>query len=208
MNNRWIVPWNKKLFLQNTSESDSSVSMGVFRRASRLEAYADEKLRQLTEAHEKKKKKKFVPFNCCRSTMVSGRRFSGLQLMMAGFKLRGFSVSISRILRCSDYITFETMYFAMGENCEKPDLALQIIQQRKFRWSHFFRGSVHTEILEDAYRVWLEYQWQKFILLIWNENDVTVKRVTKNVILLGSIPATVICHSRLVCSGELVLSWK
>uniref|UniRef100_A0A915PV57 Plus3 domain-containing protein n=1 Tax=Setaria digitata TaxID=48799 RepID=A0A915PV57_9BILA len=61
---------------ENTSGSESSLS-GIYRRASKLDVYTDEKLRQLSEAYEKKKKKKFVPFNCCRSTMVSSGSSGG-----------------------------------------------------------------------------------------------------------------------------------
>ncbi|VDM93790.1 unnamed protein product, partial [Onchocerca ochengi] len=54
----------------NISEGESSFS-AIYRETSKPEIYADEKLRQLTETYEKKKKKKFVPLSCCRSTMIS-----------------------------------------------------------------------------------------------------------------------------------------
>ncbi|VDN06338.1 unnamed protein product, partial [Thelazia callipaeda] len=59
------------------SQSEEFGSLGIYRRASQLEAYADEKLRQLNESYEKKKKKRFVPLNCCRSTMMSSGSSGG-----------------------------------------------------------------------------------------------------------------------------------
>ncbi|CAG9533373.1 unnamed protein product [Cercopithifilaria johnstoni] len=54
---------------ENISESDSSL-FGIYRGALKSEAYTDDKLSQFAETNEKKKKK-FVPLSCCRSSMLS-----------------------------------------------------------------------------------------------------------------------------------------
>ncbi|EFO22607.2 hypothetical protein LOAG_05878 [Loa loa] len=60
---------------ENVSGSDSSLS-GFNRSAIKPEAYTDEKLYQLTETY-KKKKKKFIPLSCCKSSMLSSESSAG-----------------------------------------------------------------------------------------------------------------------------------
>uniref|UniRef100_F1KU69 Kinesin-like protein vab-8 n=1 Tax=Ascaris suum TaxID=6253 RepID=F1KU69_ASCSU len=68
---------NEDLPSETNSLSDgSSGVMDIYRRASQLELYADERLRQMIENSEKKRKKKLT-LNCCQNSMLSSGSSTG-----------------------------------------------------------------------------------------------------------------------------------
>uniref|UniRef100_A0A915BEM8 Kinesin motor domain-containing protein n=1 Tax=Parascaris univalens TaxID=6257 RepID=A0A915BEM8_PARUN len=60
----------------NSLSDGSSGVMDIYRRASQLELYADERLRQMIENSEKKRKKKLT-LNCCQNSMLSSGSSTG-----------------------------------------------------------------------------------------------------------------------------------